>query len=243
MDSAIPPIHVCITGGDDFVRRMTSYLRLKTPETPGKLDIISGNILETKSIVLSRRPEILVIEIGFKTSSEDAAWLHKLLSDLRQRYDKKLYIIVAVTSPKKFVYAGNLLFENSENLEPSEIVDSFIISPPPGIPSAPSLEIQLSDAVKCAANAFYNNDEWCNPLPPLWSPAWAPTLCDPISRHIWMQWLPRYSHYVNENPLIIGPTGAGKNTFGRCPACIIRQIWAVYQHNSSGFFFYGACSG
>jgi len=35
-------------------------------------------------------------------------------------------------------------------------------------------------------------------------------MCDPSSRDVWMRWLPRYSRYVNENPLIVGPTGSGK---------------------------------
>ena len=210
MGKSLSHLHVCITGGDDFVRRMTSFLRIRTPETAAKLETFSGNTLETKSLVLSKRPEILVIEIGFRTSIEDSFWLHNLLRDLRQRFGKKLYIIVAVTSSKKFVFAGNLLFENRQTLAPSGIVDSFIISPPPGIPSVASLELQLADAVTCAANVFYESENNTNPLPSLWNSAWAPALCDPISRHIWMRWLPRYAHYVKENPLIVGPTGAGK---------------------------------
>ena len=35
-------------------------------------------------------------------------------------------------------------------------------------------------------------------------------MCDPASRNVWMRWLPRYARYVNENPLIAGPTGSGK---------------------------------
>ncbi|MCB0340287.1 MAG: sigma-54-dependent Fis family transcriptional regulator, partial [Bdellovibrionales bacterium] len=49
-----------------------------------------------------------------------------------------------------------------------------------------------------------------NYLPALWEDWWIPSMCDPHSREVWIRWLPRYANYLNENPLIVGPTGSGK---------------------------------
>ena len=202
-------LHICINGSRDFVRRMVASLERKHNNQEHEHRVVaSGTLADIRSQVLEKRPEILVFSIGLKSTPNEIVWLKSMLSELRSRLQKRIYIIAAVLTPSKFVLASEFLFANDNSLEPSGLLDNYIVSPPPGIPSIPRLEEQLFDSIIRAAEAFNSKGE--NPLPCLWDDSWAPTMCSPKSREIWMRWLPRVARYVNESPLIVGPTGSGK---------------------------------
>lgn len=203
--------HVCIIGSLDFVRRMGSIVRQETQtgKVP-QLTFSTAGLGEARSVILTERPQILVVDVGLKTSRREITWLRDLLSQIRNRYEKNIYIILAITASEKFVYGGDLIFQDSESLEPSRLIDNLIIAPPPHTPLSSSLEDQLcaclTDVIE-ATRALKRNDF---PFPALWEDGWVPVMCDPESRDIWMRWLPRYARYVNENPVIVGPSGSGK---------------------------------
>lgn len=211
MTQPVQPFHVAIVGSTDFVRRMSAATRQKQRLGDfSELVVHSGNLGEAKAIALAQRPHALVLDVGFRTSRHDMAWMRSLLVQFRERFGKEMSIILAVTTPEKFVSGGTLLFADEVSLTPSGLIDNFLISPPPGALSAPSLEQQLLDCLSYLAELAENNPERRFALPSLWDDAWVPAMCDPSSRDVWMRWLPRYSGYVNENPLIVGPTGSGK---------------------------------
>ncbi len=195
-----PNLSVVIGGSNDFNRRMTVAAHQRIHAT-----IRGGNIAETRSLVLSHRPNVLVVEVGLSSSAGDVNWLRTLLEELRER-DSNLYVAVAITSAHKFALAGSLLFADEESLAPSGLIDNIIISPPAGVPSSISIEEQFRDLLRLVAELETHQRN----LPALWEANWAPTMCDPSSRAVWMRWLPRYAGYINENPIIVGPTGTGK---------------------------------
>lgn len=204
-------IHISIVGSRDFVHRLSAALRARISSTEdGSITFSVGNMAEARMLVITERPHLLVFDIGFNTSREDIAWIRNLLSEVRDRFGKRLSTVLAVTTPAKFVFAGDLLFRDDASLEPSRLIDSLIIAPPPGIPSAPSIELQFLDCVEHALDIHGRTSNGENFLPALGEEVWAPSMCDPQSRDIWMRWVPRYARYVNENPLIVGPTGGGK---------------------------------
>jgi len=175
-----------------------------------ELVIHSGGLAEARSIVLEHRPRVLLTDIGFQTTNSDATWLRGLLKQFRDRFGTEIYIIVANTTPERFVIGGSMLFEDENSLAPSGLIDNLLISPPPGAISEPSLEEQLMDCLGYVVELLETYPEKTFALPALADDAWVPALCAPSSREVWMRWLPRYSRYVNENPLIVGPTGSGK---------------------------------
>jgi transcriptional regulator with AAA-type ATPase domain len=202
--------HCCIVGGDDFIRRMNAARNSERFALSKRIVVSTGTILEARVLLVEQRPDILVVDMGYNISKKEAAWRKRLLAEIRERFGKKLFIIVALSDPKTFLYGGDLLFVDDKSLEPSGLVDSLIITPPPGIPGQFSLEQQFCDSLNCASEIMLNPQNEGNPLPCLWDADWAPTLCAPSSRDVWMRWLPRYAKYINESPLIIGPTGSGK---------------------------------
>ncbi len=209
MESA-DSIHCCIVGGDDFIRRMNAAISSERFELSKQIVVSTGTILEARVLLVEQRPDILVMDMGFNISKKEAAWRKRLLNEIRERFGNKLFIIIALTDPKTFLYGGDLLFKEEKSLEPSSLVDGLIITPPPGIPGQPTLEQQFCDSLNCASDIMLDPRHDGNPLPRLWDADWVPTLCAPSSRDVWMRWLPRYAKYINESPLIIGPTGSGK---------------------------------
>lgn len=204
-------LDVCIAGSSDFVRRLTATLKRPTSEEHSfTIRSRPTNLAEMRSVLLTERPHVLAVEIGHRATRRDLLWLHGLLSDMRERFGKKLYVLLAITSPERFVYGGSLLFANEHSLEPSGLIDNLMITPPPGIPSIPSLESQFLNCIEFVGDLRVNMEGEEFPLPGLWSKDWVPVMCDPESRNVWMRWLPRYARYINENPIIVGPTGSGK---------------------------------
>ncbi|MFN8392106.1 MAG: sigma 54-interacting transcriptional regulator [Bdellovibrionota bacterium] len=203
--------HFSIVGSADFVRRMSAAARQKSRYGDSTdLVVYTGNLAEAKALAIAHRPNALLVDIGFRTSASELEWLRSLLIQLRERFGRDIYLMVAVTTPEKFVSGGTLLFHDEGSLAPSGLIDNFLISPPPGVPTALSLEAQLQNCLAYIIELAETNAERKVGLPALWEDNWVPSMCDPDSRDVWMRWLPRYSRYVNENPLIVGPTGSGK---------------------------------
>jgi len=205
------PLHVCIAGSADFVRRMTVVVRSKSA-IGEKTEVVlhSGVLTEAKGLVLEKRPDVFLTDVGFRTTKTDVSWLRSLLGQFRERFGKDLYIVLAITTPNRFVSGGTLLFADETSLSPSGLIDNFLIAPPPGAVTQPTLEAQFVDCLGYVVELRESSPDKKCTLPSLCDDAWVPSMCDPSSRDVWMRWLPRYSRYVNENPLIVGPTGSGK---------------------------------
>ena len=211
MKNLTQAFHLAIVGSSDFVRRMSAAARQKQRiGESSELVVHTGNLAEAKAVVLAQRPHALVLDIGFRTSRMDVAWIRSLLSQFRERYGRDLCVILAVTTPEKFVSGGTLLFADDVSMAPSGLIDNYLISPPAGALQVPSLEQQLLDCLSYVVEHVERSPEKRYGLPALWDDCWVPAMCDPSSRDVWLRWLPRYSRYVNENPLIVGPTGSGK---------------------------------
>ncbi|MCB0322630.1 MAG: sigma 54-interacting transcriptional regulator [Bdellovibrionales bacterium] len=207
MRPSLTPVAL-VAGTEDFARRLTAAVRgtFHVPATT----LVGVNLSDARRAALSLRPNLLVVELGFATTPADARWLKQLLEDLRSRFGRKFFSVVAVTDPAKLLFAGDLLFREATSLAPSGLVDTFLFTPPRGMTTLPSLEAQLLDCYTIWAELLELTADGTNPLPALWEPAWAPTLSAPESRNVWFRWLPRYARYTNENPLILGPSGSGK---------------------------------
>lgn len=204
-------LYLCLVGPPDFLRRMETRLALRSDEQAAFLPrVLSANPGEARALIFTEKPDVLIVDVGLRTAAQDLSWLRQLLQQVRQRFGNQLYIILALSASEKFALGGSLLFKNELTLEPSLLVDNLIIAPPPGIPSVLNLEDQLIDCLNYAAEEISRRRQGRAPLPPLWGDDWAPVICDPESRNVWMRWLPRYALYINENPIIIGPTGSGK---------------------------------
>ncbi len=211
MTTSVNTIQLCIVGSNDFTRRMEAAARRKLDYGDlTQLQVTTTNPTAARAAIFSDRPSLLLIEIGLRTTRRDVTWLRGFLSQVRERLGENIYIMLALTAPEKFVFGGTLLFEDEESLTPSRFIDSLIVSPPSGIPSIAPLEEQLTDALSYAIQEMKRRNEGKAALPPLWDENWVPVMSDPESRNVWMRWLPRYALYVNENPIIVGPTGSGK---------------------------------
>ncbi|MCB0347021.1 MAG: sigma-54-dependent Fis family transcriptional regulator [Bdellovibrionales bacterium] len=208
--------HLCVVGSADFLRRMSAQLRQDNPVTERfKPSVSFSNPAEARSVIFAERPSVLVVDIGHKTSTDDLAWLRTLLGQVRERFKEEIYTILAITTPEKLAFGGMLLFADESSEEPSQLIDNLIISPPPSVPSIMTLEEQFIDCLDYAIEEMLRRASGQTPLPPLWSQGWVPSMCDPESRNVWMRWLPRYAMYINENPIIVGPTGSGKTRLAR----------------------------
>lgn len=210
-ENTVHTCHVAIVGSADFMRRMGAVVRQKNNYGEFvNIQISTANPSEARSVLFSERPEVLVVDVGLRTTRRDFTWLKGFLEQVRDRFTHQIYIILAVTTPEKMVFGGSLLFKDEVSLTPSKLIDMIIVSPPPGIPSVMTLEDQLVDALGYAIGEMNRRKEGKLPLPTLADDCWVPVMCDPESRNVWMRWLPRYALYVNENPIIVGPTGSGK---------------------------------
>lgn len=206
-------LHVCICGTNDFVLRMASTLRKSSlKQQDVQLIIHECSLGEARSTLLTERPDIFIVDIGPTTSLRDTTWLHSLLLQARERLGSNIYIILAITSPSRFVAGGDMLFQDRSSLAPSGLINNILITPPAHIPSVMTLEQQLVNCIEYVTESLTRSDI---PLPALWDDGWVPVMCDPESRNVWMRWLPRYAKYVNENPIIVGPTGSGKTRLAK----------------------------
>lgn len=169
--------------------------------------ITVGSIADALGKVLSERPELCFFEVGPLHSDITQSTLRNTLTAIRERFKgSKIRIILAQTASERSYYSGDLLFA-PDTVAPSLLIDNMIAEPPAYIPNCPRLADQLVDVVKRYEELAAIGD--FSP-PALSAPGWAPSLCDPSSRDLWMRWLPRYASYTNENPIILGETGTGK---------------------------------
>ncbi|RMG43705.1 MAG: sigma-54-dependent Fis family transcriptional regulator [Candidatus Dadabacteria bacterium] len=201
-------LEVGIAGSADFSRRVAAIIntaKLNARPHPALL-------ADAWSMILTDRPHIVIFEVGIQHSDRTQSLLRKLLSQIRERYQNEIYVAVALNAPEKFAYGGDLLFENSVDLTPSGFVDTFIAIPPGGLPDIPSISEQIANVISLFRIEHSRRNEGKPALPPLGSPGWIQSLADPISRELWMRWMPRYASYTNENPIIIGETGTGKTS-------------------------------
>ena len=199
------PLHLGIIGSPDFCRRMSAIVRDRHLAD----DCFGGSFAEAWSLLLSRRPNALLVEIGLHYSEREHAWVRQLLTQLRTRLGSELYVIAALLSSAHFGYGGDLLFEEN-SFKPSRLIDTFLALPPATMPSVPQLPAQLDNALTFCRAEQRRRAAGKAPLPPLNSEGWVQSLADPESRELWMSWLPRYAGYTTENPIIIGETGTGK---------------------------------
>ena len=122
--SQSPELQLLIAGTTDVVRRLSAALRTTSdgaqPATRSEIpvSIITGTLAETKALAVAHRPDVLVVEVGFRTTARDIVWLRNTLSFLRERFSRNLHIVIAVTSSEVFTHAGELLFAE-EPLAPS----------------------------------------------------------------------------------------------------------------------------
>lgn len=207
--------HLCVVGSADFLRRISAQLRHEQTKGRSCPSVTFSNPVEARSAIFAERPSVLVADIGHKSSAEDISWLRSLLTQVRDRFNQEIYVILAITTPEKLTYGGLLLFADEASDEPSMLIDNMIISPPPSIPSVMTLEEQFVDCLEYAVEEMQRRASGRSALPPLWAQGWVPAMCDPESRNVWMRWLPRYAMYINENPIIVGPTGSGKTRLAR----------------------------
>lgn len=209
-------LDICILGSPDYARYLAAILRSSAAASHYKnMQITSTSPMEARSKVFSERPDVLIAHIDARMAVSDLVWLRALLNQLRERFDNDIYIIIALSNPLKLTYVGALLFKDSSSLKPSGLIDNVAIAPPSGMPTIATLEQQLLDLLPLVISEMKRRESGQCPLPHLWEDDWVPIMCDPKSQHTWMQWLPRYASYTNENALIIGPTGSGKTRLAR----------------------------
>jgi transcriptional regulator with AAA-type ATPase domain len=212
LNEQAPGLHILVAGEGDLVRRLNAFFSReeKLRSLPQQITFSLGSTAELKSLCLSLRPDILLVEVGLRSTAQDVFWLKTRLIELRQRFGRRLYIILAVSSPERCFLAGSLLFAEDTSLSPSGLINDMLAMPPPSIAEVPSIEDQLLNALHFAAEILVPDPGKKIEPPAFWDDNWVPAMADPSSRQVWLRWLPRYARYTNENPLIIGPTGSGK---------------------------------
>ncbi|MCB0309783.1 MAG: sigma 54-interacting transcriptional regulator [Bdellovibrionales bacterium] len=195
-----------VIGPVDFGRRVGAFLN----SAEQKVRWVSGTLSEAWSLIVTARPNLIIVEIGLHHSERQQVALRRLLGQVRERYGDQVYICIAITASEKFYFGGDLLFGNDLDLTPSGFVNTFIATPPSLVPSIPGISQQLQNVLELISIEFARQTQGHQPLPPLGAEGWVDSLADPLSRELWMKWLPRYASYTNENPIIIGETGTGK---------------------------------
>lgn len=199
-------IQVALIGSADFCRRLNSILVALN----AGVKTYHGGFSEAWGIILTNRPNVVVIEIGLQYSEKTHTAARRLLEQLRERLAREIYVIAALTAPEKLLYAGDLLFLSDNELSPSGFIDTFIALPPSAAPSIPDLSAQIQNILALYDRELTRRAAGDIALPSLGADGWVQSLADPKSRELWMRWLPRYASYTNENPIIIGATGTGK---------------------------------
>lgn len=201
-------LSLMIAGSSDFVRRLTSAITTST-EHRDRIRVLPVQLAELRSALMSERPDMLLVDVGISTTPADIEWLREVLAFARSRIGDSLHLSLAATAPERFFYVGDLLLRNDMPTS-SALIDSLIIAPPPGNSGSASLEEQLFNLLGHLRELRDLPVDQQPILPPLGSDNWAPALCDPASRAIWMRWVPRFARYTSESPLIVGPSGSGK---------------------------------
>lgn len=197
---------VGVLGSADFARRFIAYAGTQ----PDKAEFVSGTILDAWSIVVTHRPQVIIIEIGLYHTDKLHGALRRFLQQLRERSGSEVIVAAALMAPEKLAYGGDLLFLESDSMKPSGYIDSFLAVAPGSLPSIPDLSAQLHNFLLLSRAELRRRSQGKSALPALNATGWAQSLADPRSRELWMRWLPRYACYTNESPIIIGRTGTGK---------------------------------
>ncbi|MBN8550779.1 MAG: sigma-54-dependent Fis family transcriptional regulator [Deltaproteobacteria bacterium] len=197
---------VGVLGSADFCRRVQALIA----GFDTSVEVVHGNLSEGWSLVVTHRPQCLILEIGLYHGEKLHTALRKFLQQLRERSGDEVFVTAALMAPEKLSYGGDLLFAEPATLKPSGFIDSFIALAPGSMPSVPGLTEQLQNLISLVRLEFARRAEGKKPLPCLGTAGWVQSLADPQSRELWMRWLPRYATYTNENPIIIGRTGTGK---------------------------------
>ena len=195
-----------ILGSPDFCRRINGLAQTN------RLSVASfgASFPEAWSLISSNRPNILIIEIGFQHSEKTHIFLRRLLEQIRDRLGSEIYICLALMASDKLFYGGDLLFGQDLKLAASGLIDTFIALPPTSIPSIPNLPDQVANVISLQRAQPERIATGRSALPALNTEGWVQSLADPVSRKLWMTWLPRFASYTNENPIIVGETGTGK---------------------------------
>lgn len=193
-------------GSLDFVRRFNSILvGLKRG-----VSAVAGGYTDCWSIMLQERANLLFFEIGRGYADKTHLQMKAVLNELRSRFANTVYIVPVIASAEKLFFAGDLLFNNEIDFAGSGLIDSFVVIPPDGFPETADLQEQLTSVITFLDLELERRTRSRAAVPTLNSENWVQSLADPISRELWMRWLPRYASYVNESPIITGPTGSGK---------------------------------
>ena len=198
-------LHFAIIGSADFQRRVNAI----ASRSDNVSHILTASYSEAWGKTLSSRPNVIAVEVGIHHSSSLQSWTREYLEQARERFGQEIYIIVVITASEHLFFGGDLLLLEDE-LQPSQLVDTFVVVPPYGFPSAPGLSEQLHNALALSSGEISRRERGEIPLPPLCTQGWVQSLADPRSRELWMRWLPRYAKYTNESPIILGQTGTGK---------------------------------
>ena len=194
-----------LVGSEDFCRQFYALLN----EENGLRNITSGNYIDAWGKFLTHRPNLLIIEIGIRHDAEKNEIVRNLLQQIRERLKERVFIVLYSAGSESFSYIGDLFFENIDDTAGSGLIDALLFAPPPYIATAPSIKEQIMNLINLVSNEMRKRDGG-HALPCLNSNDWIQSQADPLSRELWMRWIPRYATYVNESPLIIGETGSGK---------------------------------
>lgn len=211
MRTAPPHLSVGIIGSPDASRRLEAILTA----TGAPLSVVHGRVSDGWELVLTHRPQLLLVEIGLHYNERQHSFLRRVLAQSRDRLGSDISIVGVLNASEKLWFGGDLLFTDGDDLAPSGFLDTFIVAPPAGMPSLPDLREQLWSVVQTAHHEATRRSEGKRPLPPLGTSGWVQSMADPMSRDLWCRWLPRYATYTNENPLIIGATGTGKTNLAQ----------------------------
>lgn len=195
-------VQVAALGSSPFCALLHGTPRIQS----GEARLWCGTLEDAWSIILARRPHIIVLEVGISSSEQTQRQLRELVEQLRERFDRSVYVVLALTAPERLLYSGDLLFSREEGLDGSQLIDDFIVAPPPLLSAAPSLPAQLEHVLELCPLPYQQH----SPFLPLNAPGWAHSYASPTSRELWLRWLPRYARYTAESPLVLGPTGTGK---------------------------------
>jgi len=206
------PLNVLMIGSQDFCRQTQSFLyqRDSCEDAPLFLEVSSANLVEAWSSILSKRPDVLLVEIAFTHKDREQLILRNLLSQVRDRFGSEIYIVIALNSCENLIYGGDLLFQ-ADSMAHSGLLNTFVAKAPGSIPSIPNLKSQILDVLVHIQRCRIDKDS-TEYTATMGQSGWVQSLADPASRELWLRWLPRYATYINENPIIIGETGTGKTS-------------------------------